>query len=970
MWELLTQAAWVERIGWTLVHSLWQFTLLSLAAIVLQRLLTGRAATTRYATLLVAMSMMVAAPLATWFSLGPADAPLSAAALNSVENRPSAVPSQRGDAATAAPAPVAESPAGLATQPEAEPRRLPSAPKASAFSWASLKGRVQPWLPTIVLLWLAGLVVAALRPLLSWCRVRRLRRTGVSPIGDALRGVLERTARRLGVARRIEALRSTLVKTPMVVGYFRPVVLLPLCVATGLPERQIELILAHELAHVRRHDYLINWIQTLVETLFFYHPAVWWLSREIRNERENCCDDAAMAVVGSRVEYGRALLAIEELRATSPVLPLAAGGGSLLARIRRIAGYEAAPSVVFSSGILGIVLASMVLVGAGLWGAAPAAGDVPKAPPPPKVESTPGPAPSATPKLRYGFQADREYAYQVEMHAKVVEEKIDRQGELIYKVLSANENQVVLKTSGSAGQWAHLGSMPFPRMGPPMFMHQGPQGTTISRRGTVLISGELTHLPMLLGDLETLAIEEFPEEPKPTWEKQRDIVIEETESSSRFGPRFGPPMHMPGSTKTTQYTAKEVVQFTIAQNDDQTVRVTKKYSLKSSEKDKVVRFDMTGSGEFEFDRKEGAIGKSSMTYEMKVNESGVSLTIPITVTARLLSASEWAERKKKQEASAKAAQAAAAEAARPKSFKPGERQELIEQLTSSNDRTLIAAAERLAKAIRDDHPDDFARPLALALSHSNAWVQAAAAKALVVWATPAAEDALVKLVKVDNFMYCRPAIEALTTLNTAKAAEAVASQMPRYRGEAGKALKTMGAIAEPAAIALLKYNEYWIRRETVGVLAEIGGKDALKALQEIAGDGSEHESRDVREAVNTIQRRLAGLPKETSSSRRHTAGRRPARGVVPGAAHGAAHGAATPPQSSSAAKDQEMRTWHDTSGKFEIEAVLVSVKGETVTLKTKDGRTIPVPLKKLSAEDQKFIAEQAQAAFGGAGTNP
>ena len=101
-------------------------------------------------------------------------------------------------------------------------------------------------------------------------------------------------------------------------------VLLPLCVVTGLPAVQLELILAHELAHIRRHDYLVNLLQTLVETLFFYHPAVWWLSRQIRNERENCCDDVAMATVGSRADYGRALLAIEELRATSTALSLAA----------------------------------------------------------------------------------------------------------------------------------------------------------------------------------------------------------------------------------------------------------------------------------------------------------------------------------------------------------------------------------------------------------------------------------------------------------------------------------------------------------------------------------------------------------------------------------------------------------------------------------------------------------------------
>ena len=111
---------------------------------------------------------------------------------------------------------------------------------------------------------------------------------------------------------------------------------------------------------------------TLIETLFFYHPAVWWRSRQIRNERENCCDDIAMATVGSRVDYGRALLAIEELRATPPGLSLAAHGGSLLARIRRIAGCEPAPRVV-GGGILAVILVSIAIFAAVTWAAAPAA---------------------------------------------------------------------------------------------------------------------------------------------------------------------------------------------------------------------------------------------------------------------------------------------------------------------------------------------------------------------------------------------------------------------------------------------------------------------------------------------------------------------------------------------------------------------------------------------------------------------
>lgn len=561
----------------------------------------------------------------------------------------------------------------------------------------------------------------------------------------------------------------------------------------------------------------------------------------------------------------------------------------------------------------------------------------------------------ATPKLRYGFQADREYPYQIELHATIFDEKIDRKGELIYKVLSTNADQAVLKPSGSAMmQLGHIGGMGFRRFGPPHFMPRGPEGMTLNHRGTLLVSGELTHLPILLGDLETLVIEEFPDDAKKSWEKTRDVVIEETESSGNFGPRFGPMMHV-GSGVKTQYTAKELIQLTVTETRDDVVHISRKYSLKSGEVKKIVPFDMTGSGNIEFDRKEGMPKKWSMTYEVKASKSGVTLTIPITITARLFGASEWAELKKKQEAAAKTAQAAATEAARPKSFKDGERKKLIGQLASSDDQQLIAAADRLAKAIRDDAPDDFARPLALLLANRNAWVQAAAAKALVVWATADTEDSLIQLIKVDNFMYCRPAIEALARLKTEKAAEAVATQMHRYRGETGKALKAMGPIAETATIGLLKNNDFWVRRETCNVLAEIGGADALGALQDIVKEANEHDARDIQQTINTIQRRMAISPKNTASKSRPTVKK--------------AKAAAVRSSSETADAKQEMRTWRDASGKFEIEASLVSVKDDTVTLKKKNGRTIHVQVKKLCVEDQKFIEKQSQAAFGDAGTD-
>ncbi|HEX4070024.1 MAG TPA: M56 family metallopeptidase, partial [Planctomycetaceae bacterium] len=146
------------------------------------------------------------------------------------------------------------------------------------------------------------------------------------------------------------------VGVPMAVGYLRPLILLPGCVLTGLTTAQLEALLAHELAHIRRHDWLVNALQLFVETVFFYHPAVWWLSRQIRQERENCCDDLAVSLVGDRGTVGRMLLALEELRERTPGLALAATGGNLVSRVRRVvakgrqpepAGREWLPAAVF-----------------------------------------------------------------------------------------------------------------------------------------------------------------------------------------------------------------------------------------------------------------------------------------------------------------------------------------------------------------------------------------------------------------------------------------------------------------------------------------------------------------------------------------------------------------------------------------------------------------------------------------------
>jgi beta-lactamase regulating signal transducer with metallopeptidase domain len=145
-----------------------------------------------------------------------------------------------------------------------------------------------------------------------------------------------RIAYRLGLPAAAHVVESALVEVPTVVGWLRPAILLPMAAMAALSPAQIEAVLAHELAHIRRHDYAVNLLQTIAETVLFYHPAVWWLSARVRTEREHCCDEVAVRISGDAVAYARALAELEAWRTSSPALALAATGGSLLERVRRI----------------------------------------------------------------------------------------------------------------------------------------------------------------------------------------------------------------------------------------------------------------------------------------------------------------------------------------------------------------------------------------------------------------------------------------------------------------------------------------------------------------------------------------------------------------------------------------------------------------------------------------------------------
>jgi len=216
----------------------------------------------------------------------------------------------------------------------------------------------------VVTAWAIGVVVFGLHLLRGGILVRRLRRAASPLVSADQLETLRRLASRLGLAQQVQLFESWSIDVPAVIGWLRPAIVVPMSALAGLSPSHFEAILAHELAHVRRRDYLVNIVQRVVETLLFYHPAVWWVSGWIRREREHCCDELAASVCGDRVGYARALRALEELRAHAPALAMGAGGGDLLVRIRRLVDRTPVPAPGWPGGVAMIVpLVAFLTVG-------------------------------------------------------------------------------------------------------------------------------------------------------------------------------------------------------------------------------------------------------------------------------------------------------------------------------------------------------------------------------------------------------------------------------------------------------------------------------------------------------------------------------------------------------------------------------------------------------------------------------
>jgi TonB family protein len=234
------------------------------------------------------------------------------------------------------------------------------AQQAGTWKWVGSAPSLVNWLDLIqswsLPAWLLGVALFSIR--LAWGsrQVAVMRRRGESADNHVVAMATE-IGRKMRVTRPVRLLISALAEGPSVVGWIRPVILLPAATLAGLTPEQLEAVLAHEFAHIRRYDYLVNVLQMVVETVLFYHPAVWWISGRIRHERELCCDDLAVSCCGDALCYARALTRLERLRVFAPKMAMGSTDGPLFYRIQRLTGAASRRlSPARLPGILAIVL--------------------------------------------------------------------------------------------------------------------------------------------------------------------------------------------------------------------------------------------------------------------------------------------------------------------------------------------------------------------------------------------------------------------------------------------------------------------------------------------------------------------------------------------------------------------------------------------------------------------------------------
>jgi bla regulator protein BlaR1 len=335
MLTLLSSSPFLTSLSLTLLHFLWQGLLV--AAVLKSALLifNNHKAQLRYALSALAMAVHLLLPIITF------------AIIYQTESSPTNT--------------IANS---LALSEFIQELKQPDA----FFSYQEFTALLPSLLPYIAILWLATITLLAGKLLLEVYNVNNLPKQNTVAPSEKLQTRFNELAKQIHLTMTPQLLISLTVEVPMAIGWLKPVVLLPASMVTGLSTSQLEMLLLHELAHIRRHDYLANFFQTLVEILLFFHPAVHWVSKQMRNEREYCSDDIAVQHCGDAIAYAHTLADTASLctkahhHHTIPDLAMAASGGDLKQRVIRLVDHHCAPKNNISKWFASVTIIFSVLL--------------------------------------------------------------------------------------------------------------------------------------------------------------------------------------------------------------------------------------------------------------------------------------------------------------------------------------------------------------------------------------------------------------------------------------------------------------------------------------------------------------------------------------------------------------------------------------------------------------------------------
>ncbi len=316
-------------LGWTIIHSLWQASLIALLMSVIHRIASSKNAIFKYGVAVISMAavFVVSALTFAYYYSSPST---TIEALGTV---------------------------GLAQL------QIGEVNNGSTFS--NIQAFFVQNMDQINMIWAIGVILFLVRFVFSYLYTKYLRSTAIFSKSRELEQALATIKKNLLIDKTIKIAESAKINVPIVVGHIKPLILFPIGIVNMLSTEEVEAIITHELAHIKRYDYLTNILLTLIEILFYFHPAVWWISANVKAERENCCDDFALSQDIDKVVYAKALVKLEEMKSFSApalAMPFSSKKHQLINRIKRIMNMPQTQNDIKEKSIATILLLSIVLL--------------------------------------------------------------------------------------------------------------------------------------------------------------------------------------------------------------------------------------------------------------------------------------------------------------------------------------------------------------------------------------------------------------------------------------------------------------------------------------------------------------------------------------------------------------------------------------------------------------------------------